>query len=296
MNCMRLGLALASILATVAVSSARAGDCCAPAPCAPAFRTVCVTEWVPENYQCTRTSYKTECRQESYTVNRCEWTCETRTRNCVTYKQVPEVKTVTRNVCVSVPCCEERTVMQTFVSCKPVTQIVRRCVDKGHWECREVPCPPTLCDRIKACCCRKSCCNDCCEPCCRTKTVRCWVPCPVVEECPVTVMQRVCECRPVTCKVQTCKTEIRQEQYQVCCYKCVPETHVESYQVQVPKYVPCTLTRTVQVCVPVQETVTLCRMVPRVVQKQVPCEQPSCCNVCCAPACCKISCCKKCCK
>ena len=43
--------------------------------------------------------YKTECVPE------------TRTRVCTVYKRVPEMRTEVRNVCVKVPCVEERTVM-----------------------------------------------------------------------------------------------------------------------------------------------------------------------------------------
>src|SRR4051812_11451927 len=44
------------------------------------YRTVCVNEWVPEQYTCTRTVYKTEPRTETYTAYRCETTPEQRTR------------------------------------------------------------------------------------------------------------------------------------------------------------------------------------------------------------------------
>ena len=37
----------------------------APACCAPATRTIQVTECVPETYTVKRTAYKVECRQES---------------------------------------------------------------------------------------------------------------------------------------------------------------------------------------------------------------------------------------
>src|ERR1700730_6522813 len=117
-QCVRIAL-LAGAFAATAALPARAGDCCAPAPCT---RTVCVTEWVPEQYQTTRTVYKTECRQEAYTAYKCESVPETRTRVCTVYKQVPEVKTVMKTVCESVPVVEERTVLESFVTCKPVTK------------------------------------------------------------------------------------------------------------------------------------------------------------------------------
>jgi hypothetical protein len=270
---------LAGVVAAVAVGSAHAGDCAAP--CAPATRTVCVNEWVPEQYQCTRTVYKTECKQETYTAYRCECVPETRTRTCTVYKMVPEVRTETRTCCVCVPCVEERTVMQACVTCKPVTKIVRKCVDKGHWECHEECCGPTLCDRVKKWCHRHDCCYE--TPV-RTKTVKCWVPCKVWIECPVTCMERCCEYKPVVCKVTTYKRETRQYQVQVTCCKCVPEVRTETCTVMCRKLVPFEATRTVAHCVPVQETVTCCRMVCKSVMKQVPCCEP-CCQPCCKKCC-----------
>ena len=92
---------LAVLVSAAAASTARAGDCAAP--CAPAYRTVCCTEWVPEQYQCTRTCCKVEHKQEAYTAYKCECAPETRTRTCTVYKMVPEVQTVTRSYCVCVP-------------------------------------------------------------------------------------------------------------------------------------------------------------------------------------------------
>src|SRR5262245_22846355 len=80
---LRLALLIGAITA-VAVSPVRAGflaqrnRCCDPcqssACCttAPAYRTVCCTEWVRENYTTTRTAYRTECRQETYQTCRTE--------------------------------------------------------------------------------------------------------------------------------------------------------------------------------------------------------------------------------
>jgi hypothetical protein len=261
---------IAAVVAVGAAASVRADDCC-PSPCAPR--------------PCTRTVYKTEWRQETYTAYRCECVPETRTRTCTVYKQVPETRTETRTVCVCVPTVEERTVMQTHVTCKPVTTTCRRCVDRGHWECREVPCE-SRChrwgNRLRGlfhhhdCCdsCGNSC-NTCCEPCCPppTKTVRVWVPCKVWEEYPVTHMQRVCESRPVTCKVTVMRRELRQEQYQVTCCKCVPEQRTETYTVLTSRRVPYQATRCVPVCVPCVE--------------QTP--APAC-GQCCEKPCCERSC------
>ena len=162
---------IVGVCTAAAAVAARAGDCCAPAAgcgapatecCAPQFRTVCCTEWVPEAYQCTRTCYRTECRQETYTTWRTECTPEQRTRTYTVCRMVPEVRTEWRTVCVRVPCVEERTVMKTRTVCVPVTTVSRKCEDHGHYECREVPCGPSLHDRMKKHLHHK---KDCCDPC-----------------------------------------------------------------------------------------------------------------------------------
>jgi hypothetical protein len=201
---------------------------------------------------------------------------ENRTRTFTVYRKVAEVHNETRTVCVNVPVVEEKTIMQTHVSCKPVVKTVCRSVDRGHYECREVCCPPKshcLKDLMAKFCCRhKDCCEPCCEPCC-TKTVKVWCPCWVQEECQVTTWERVCESHPVTIKVQSCRQETRQETYPVTTWKCVPEQRTETYQVCVPHQVPYTATRTVKVCVPYTETVTCCAAPS--------CCQPKCCHKCC---------------
>lgn len=271
---------LAGVVAAATVSSARADDCCAPAPCAPTTRTVCVQEWVPEKYQATRTVYKTQCRQETYTAYKCECVPVTKTRCVTVNKMVPECKDVVRNYCVCVPVCTEKTVMQPCWTNQCVTKMVKKCVDKGHYECRCVPCKPSLCERIHEACKkhREGCCY--CPPPVKTKMEKCWVPCKVWVECPVTCMQKVCTYKPVTVKCMTYKKEMRQEVCKVTCCKCVAEQRMETYTVLCKKMVPFQATRTVSVCVPCQETVTCCRMVCRTVQKQV-----SCCETCCTPCC-----------
>jgi len=286
----RVALLVGSVLA-VAASSARADDCCAPAPCT---QTVTCTEWVPEQFQTTRTVYRTEYRQEAYTAYRNECFPETKTRVCTVYKSIPEVKTVTNMVCERVQVCEDRTVMQSCVSYKPVTKVVRKCVDRGHYECREVPCEPSWRDRARKCFRKKS--NDCCEPCCPppTKTVRVWVPCPTWVEETVTCCERVCELRPVTCKVTCWKTVQRPVTCQVTCCKLVPVQETQCYTCMSVRQVAYQATRCVPVCTPHQETVTCCRMVARTVQKVVPAQ--TCCasnNNCgndCGNSCCQASC------
>src|SRR5262245_16855906 len=281
---LRLGLLTGAILATAGIT-VRAGDGCAPAPCptpcAPATRKVCVKDWVPETYQCKRTVYKTVSAEEEYTAYKCESVPETRTRTV--YKTVQETRTEVREVCKRVPVVEERTVMQTHVTCKPVTKMVRKCEDHGHYECREVECGPTLSERLHKCFHRRHKCDDCCEtcaaPCPRTKTVKVWVPCKVWVEKPVTCYERVCEQRPVVCKVTTCKTVMEKQPVQVNVCKCVPTT--ETYTCMVTRQVPVKAKRTVTRCVPTEEIVTATRMVCRTVEKEVPCEAAHC-ETCCA--------------
>ena len=265
-------------VAAVAVSSARA-DCCnpCPAPCAPAMKTITCTEYVRENFTTTRTCYKYECKQESYTAYKTVCVPETRTRCVTCYKRVPEMRTQTVNVCVKVPCVEERTVMKRHWETQTCTRMVCKTVDRGHWECKEVPCGESS-NWLRGLGHRRDCCNPC-EPCAcpRTRTVKCWVPCRETIQCPVTTCKRVCVCVPCKVQVNVCKTVTKQECRQVCCYKCVPETRNECYTVNVRKCVPYQACRTVRVCVPYQQTVTCCRMVPRTVTRQVPCET--------APAC-----------
>ncbi len=273
----RTPLLAGGVLAALAVT-VRAGDGPCAAPCAPATRTVCVTEWVPENYVATRTVYKTECVQEKYTAYRTECVPETRTRTVCVNRVVPEYHDVVRTCCVAVPTVETRMCYKPVVTCKPVTTVCRKCVDMGHWECREVPCRESCLARWK----RKHSCDCCCEPCPPpTKTVKVWVPCKVWVETPVTTMVRTCEMVATPVQVTVCKMVPKQETVKVCSYRCVTEQKVETFTVLVPKCVAFEATRTVARCVPVQEQVTLCRMVPRTVEKVVPVE------TCCYTPCCK---------
>jgi hypothetical protein len=260
-----------------------------PAP-GPATCTVWVNEWVPEQYQATRTVYRTEQRTETYTAYRTVSVPEQRTRTVTHYRMVPETVMECRTVCVNVPVCEERTVMKTKTCWKRVTEIERKCEDKGHYECREVPCGPSLRDRLsKHFGHKKDCCADeCCEPV-RTKTVRVWVPCPTWVEKPVCKLKRVTECYPEVIKVNTCRKEFRTEQVAVTRCRCVPECRTETYTVCVSRCVPYQATRCVSVCVPHQETYTACRMVCRKVAREVT-VAPACEPDCCAPACCTPCC------
>lgn len=301
-NCVR-AIALTGVVLAAMVLPARvaADSCCGgPAPvvaCAPAFRTITVTEWVPECYSAVRTSYRTECATETYTAYRTECATETRTRQVTFNKIVPEVHTAFKTVYTCVPTIETRTVLRTVVSCVPETIITCKCVDQGHWECHEEPVREGCISKLKKCFSKPDCCE--CPPPVKTKTVKVWCPNKVWIETPCTVMRKVCSTVPETVQVTVNKMVPSQQSYQVTSYRCVPEIKIETYTVQVPHQVAYPATRTVTRCVPVHETVQLTRMVPRCVTKEVPVE--SCCTAICCPApkkckkskatCCPVSCC-----
>ncbi len=251
------------------------------APCAPAMQSICVTEWVPQNFTTTQTVYKTVCVPQTFTAYKTVCVPQTCTRVCTVYKRVPTVQNVVRTVCVPTPCVETRTVMKTVVTCKPVTTVTRKCVDMGHYECRQVParqgCLAKLRNR-----------NNCCCQCVPMKTVKVWCPNKVWVETPCTKMVRCCQCVPCPVQVTVCKMVPKQITCQVCCYQCVPQQVTQTCTVLVAKCVPYQCTRLVAQCVPCQQTVTCCRMVPRTVVKQVPCASP-CSNTCCYTPCCKKS-------
>jgi hypothetical protein len=293
---LRVALLASGILAALSCT-VRADDCCKAEPCAPAFRTITVNEWVPEQYQATRTVYKQESHQECYTAYRCETVPETRTRTVTCYTRVPEMRTEVRKVCVKVPCWEERVTCEKHWVTVPETKVVRKCVDRGHYECREVTCGPSFGERLHgllSSCKKNDCCDpcatSCCESCPRTKTVKVWCPNKCWEESCVTVCKKVCETRQCTKKVCVMKTEWKEECHQVCHYVCKPECKTETYTVCCKRQVPYQATRCVTKCVPVCETYTACRMVCRKVEKQVACA-PACntCNTCCETTCCRPS-------
>lgn len=285
---------LCGALALAAAVPARAQDdkkeaekIAAPAAANPCTRKITVYEWVPEKYTTTRTVYKKECREETYTAYKCENVTEKREITC--YKQVPCVETKIVERCVCVPVCEERTVMQQRTVCKPVCKTVRKCVDQGHWECKEVECGPSMHDKLKKCFHHKK--NDCCDPCAnqcceapacpRTKTVKVWCAKPTWCEQQVTCMEKVTECVPVKCKVTVYKKELRKEEVKCCTTKCVAEKKIVDVCVQ--KKVPVQCKRTVQCCVPVQEKVECCKMVCKAVEKEVAISN-DCCTPCCKPS------------
>jgi hypothetical protein len=268
-------------LTVVAVAPARAADA-TPQATGPTMRTITVTECVPETYQKKITCYRTECKTETYDTFRCETVCEPRERVCTVVKRIPVMKTETRKVCTTQVCYEDRVVMKKCYENQRVTCMVKKCVSRGHWECKEVCKNPGFFERL---------CNPCACP--HTTTRKVWVHCPVYQECPVTKCKKVCVQKPVHCKVKVCKQVWKDVQVQVCTYRCEEQKVVQKYNVMVTKKVPVKATRTVRVCVPYEKTVTCTRMVQRQVQRQVPCEV-----TCCKPACqpCKARCkpCKPC--
>ena len=263
--------ALLGAVLAAAVSPAKAQDGCAPPPCAPAapqFRTVYVTECVPETYQTKQIVNVPQTRTETYTAYRCESVPVVREQTYTVYNRVCQVVPQTRTVCVNVPTVETRTVMKPVWTTQNVTTFVTKCVDRGHYECREVPSRrAALKNRMH----RHHHKNDCCAPCPppATKTVQVWVPCMVQIQCPVTRCQRVCTMQPTTVNVTVCRQVTRQETVNVTVWKCVPEQRVCRTTVMTTRTVPYQATRTVTVCVPTEQLVTCTRMVARQVARQV---------------------------
>ncbi len=290
---------LLGALTAVAAPVARA-DTNVPAATGPALRTIQVMELVEEPYQVKRTAYRLEARTETYDAFSYEAVSEYQDRVSTVVKKVPYVTTVMKKVCVEVPTCEERIVMKPCYKMVQETCLVKKCVCKGHWECRSECVPLSCFDKLCGRC--SDCCTACCTPGkCRTRKV--WVDCPVYVDCPKTVCKKVCEMVPTKCLVRCCRTEVREEACQVCCCKCVEEKVVQKCLVCVCRKVPCKATRCCCVCVPCEETVTCTRLVPRVVSRQVACEPcPPCCTSCCRPCCtshctpCCQPCCTPCCR
>jgi hypothetical protein len=240
-------------------------------------------EYVQEQRQVMRTTYKMEQRQEAYTAYRCETVMVPKTMEVCCNRLVTETVMVNKTVCERVPTWETKTVMKQVCTTQQVTEMVTRKVDKGHWECREVPVEEHkkmgsfghLLHREKEdCCCKCACPQYVCK--------QCWVPCIVCEQVPVTVCKKVTNCVPT--QVQVCCYHTVQKQVTVpCCVtKCVQERKTVTCNVCEKRQVPVQCTRTVCCCVPVQEAVTVCCCVPRCVQHKVPaCSAPCCCAPCC---------------
>ena len=231
---LRMALLVGAVTAAV-VSPARAqhrapccNDPCGAAPCAPAacapaaptYKTITVTECVPETYTVKRTAYKYECKTEVCDTFKTECVPECRERVCTVTKRVPVMKTECRKVCKNVTCYEERTVMKTCHQTVQETCMKKHCVRLGHWECRET-CGHSLFGGHG----HQNCCDPCATTCCapRTHTHRVWVHCPEYCETPHTVCKRVCVQVPTVCKVAVCKQVWEDVTVQVCSYQCVTE-------------------------------------------------------------------------
>jgi len=283
---LRLALLIGAITA-VAVSPARANGFRAPRCCdpcgssscatAPVHRSVC-TEWVKETVPVKRTTYKVECRTETYDTFRteCVPVCKEKVVSCV--KKVPVWKEECRKVCHKVTVYEDRVVNKTSYKYVQETCMKKQLVRLGHWECREVQ--PLFHGGLFSGhgSCGDACntgCNDSCRP---TRTRKVWVHCPEYRECPVTVCKKVCVTEPVTCKVAVCKNEWREEKVKVCTYQCVTENRTVKYTAYETRKVACKATRTVRVCVPCEETVNCTRWVRREVAPAPACTTTTSCN------------------
>ncbi len=261
----RTTLLIGAVLA-VAVSPVRAQDTAKPAP--PKMRTITVTECVPEKYTVEKTVHKWECKRVEYDSVRCETVCEPRVREVTVVKRVPVMKTETRKVCCNEVTWVDKTVMKKCWEYKQVTCMEKKCVSKGHWECRTECARQGFLDRV---CHRRDCADDPCAPCApKTVTRKVWVNCPVYKDCPVTRCQRVCVEKPVTCKVKVCKPVMKEVQVQVCTYRCEEQKVKQTYYERVTRQVPCKAVKYERVCVPTKVQVTCCRMVERTREIQVP--------------------------
>lgn len=278
-------IAGAALMGSPAKSRACAGPCgghsaasnpCAPAA-APVFTTVTVYEQVPETYTATRTVYRTEYVNETYTAYRHECVPEQRQVTRYVSRQVQEVKNVTVNTWQTVQSTEMRTVTKRVPVCKQVTTITRKCVDNGCWQNE---CVETFRSKL-----RGKFAGDC-GHCPEFTSRKVWVPNKQWIEVPCTKTVRsyecVTECVPVTVCKKVCVPEVRQ----VTCCRTVCEPVTETVTVNVSRCVPYQATRQVAKCVPHCETYTATRLVCKPVQKQVAC-YPA------APACdpCATDCC-----
>ena len=81
--------------------------------------------------------YTTEQRVEKYTAYRCETYQECRDRTVCHIRRVQERQDQCRKVCVKVPCARNVRSMKPHYSYVTETKYVTKCVDRGHYECRE---------------------------------------------------------------------------------------------------------------------------------------------------------------
>jgi len=240
-------------------------------------------EMVPEKYETCRTTFKKEYCTENYTAYRTECFPETKTVMKTITKKIPEYKDEVRTVCKLVPSMETKTIMKKVTTCKQVTEIKRKCVDNGHWDCVQVPAREGLLSKLASKCgggdgCGDSCgCNSC-DTCPKMVTKKVWCSNKQWIECPVTKTVRCTECVPETVTVCVKKPVYSQECHKVCTYRCVTECVPTTCTVMNRRCVPYQATRTVCKSVPVQEKVICTRMVCKPVTKTIittPCETPA---------------------
>jgi hypothetical protein len=283
----RLALLIGAIVAaaTTPAQANHKADCSGPVSgTGPAFRTIQVTECVPETYKVKRIVNRIECKTEEYDAFKCISVPEERTRECIVVKCVPVQTVETRKVCKNITVFEERTVVKKEWRTVTETCMEKKLVRLGHWECYEAPAHfSNLFARHH---------SDPCDPCAaaacpKTRTKKRWVHCPEYVCCPKTVCKKVCVEVPTVCKVPVCKQVWEEVNVNVCRYNRIEEKQLVKYTVCVQKQVAYKATRTVRVCVPTEEEVTCTRMVARCVERQVPvctttcsspCESTSCCT------------------
>src|SRR5262249_4610004 len=147
----------------------------------------------------TRTSYKTEYVNETYTAFKTVCVPEQRVITKCVNRVVPEWKEECRTVYKCVPSQETRTITKKVCVCKQVTCVGKECIDCGHWECCLVPkCESKHEKRRRERQCKKDCCC-CCPPPMVEKKV--WVPNKVWVEKPVTKTVTEVQCVPETITV-----------------------------------------------------------------------------------------------
>jgi hypothetical protein len=210
---------------------------------------VTVTEYQKVPVQKTVTAYETAYSDEKRTVQKVVHT--------------PVEKTVTVKETKMVPVQEQvqvtRHVRSTVSEQVPVT----KCVDNGHYECREVACgtrarkvPVTTTDSCGRC---VTTCQTVCEPVVRTQKV--WVP--NVTQVTSYVTRNRCVTQPVTETVNVTRYQAVTEDKQVKVTTHEAKTVSEEVTVRVARKVP------------VQKTVTAYECVPVSVTKEVSCDTAS---------------------
>ena len=288
----------------------------APAACAPAcVQSVAVVAGHYEDVVVSRTIYVNETTYETRKVMTTECRPETRERSynvCrrVPYKETvteeytvmvqktamrkvtetvykPVVRTVSQNFTVMVPHVERRQGVQHVVECRPEQAVRTICVDRGHWETREIQVPCYGYGYGYGYAYRSGCggCGSCgtCAPPTVTRCVRVWVPQYVQQQVAYTVMKQYVVAKPYEYCVTVCKPETRTRQVQVCeqvaqqivrevpIVTCVPEKKIRTFDVTRYKDVTETKVDKYAVMVPYQVEKTVQVPVVRCVPKTVQC-------------------------